>query len=102
MDEEIQGLTPEELEKSIIRIDAMLEINEDPAKVAPGLGIRLALGMARELAEKRDIGSQTGAMVKRWTKAYDEHTVEAAIGIAREFLINPGEMKKVLAKRLGI
>jgi hypothetical protein len=98
---ENQTLTPEDLENSIVRLDNMLDMNQDPAKIAPGLGIRLALGMARELAEKRDIGSETSELVSNWMKSYEKETVEAAIAIAREFLVNPSEMKKVLAERMG-
>jgi hypothetical protein len=93
---------PKDLRKSIERMDALLAEVENPAKHQAGLGIRLALGMAQELQRGKPLGAETGELVAAWMEAYGQETVDAAVGIAREFLLKPEDMKRALAQGLDL
>ena len=63
--------------------------------------MRLALSMAQELKELKDLGTDTGPLVAGWVERFGQDTVDAAIAIAREFLIRPDELAKEFAARLN-
>jgi hypothetical protein len=91
-----------DLQDSIDRLDLLIDATEDVEKLRAGLGVRLALGFAKELREVRPLGSQTGEMVAEWVRQYGQDTVDAAVTIAREFLTKPEELRKALGRRLGL
>ncbi len=95
-------LHPEEISTSIARIEGLLEKTEDVEKIRVGLGMRLALGMAEEIRKEIQVGSETGPLVADWAKTYEPAVIEDAIQIAREFLLKPGDMRKLMASRLGL
>lgn len=94
--------SPPELSESIERLDALLAAADDEEKIKAGMGIRLALGMAQELKSGKPLGTETAALVAGWVKTYGQDVVETAVKVAREFLIKPEDMRKVLGQRLGV
>jgi hypothetical protein len=90
------------LEESIARMDALIDATEDEEKLRAGLGVRLALGFARELGRGQPLGSQTSELVASWTRQYGQDAVDAAVAIAREFMTKPEELRKALGQRLGL
>ncbi len=91
---------PPALEESIASLDALLAEADEPEKIQAGMGIRLALGMAQELKAGKPLGTDTAELVAGWVHTYGEEVVETAVKVAREFLIKPDEMRKVLGERL--
>jgi hypothetical protein len=93
---------PAELRQSIDRLDAMLASETVEEKIRAGMGIRLALGMAQELKSGKALGAETAELVADWVAHYGQDTVNAAVVIAREFLIKPEAMRTALGKKLGL
>ncbi len=91
---------PEDPEKIIERLDALLAATQDLERLRMGMGIRLALGMAQELRMGVPLGTRTGDMVAAWTEEHGQDSVDMAVRIAREFLVKPEELRKALGKRL--
>ena len=94
-------LDADHLPQTLMRLDELIERTEDPEKLRAGLGMRLALSMAQELREHKDLGSDTGELVAGWVERFGQSDVEAAITIAREFLVRPEELAKQFAERLN-
>lgn len=92
---------PEDLRKTMERLDDLLSRTEDPERLRMGMGIRLALGMAQELREGAPLGSRTSDLVAGWTEEHGQDAVDRAVQIAREFLLKPEELRKALGQRLG-
>ena len=84
------------------RLDGMIAAEKDEERIRAGLGMRLALGMAQELKEGKPFGTDTAELVSAWMHDYGQDTVDAAVKVAREFLTKPEEMRKALARRLGL
>jgi hypothetical protein len=93
---------PLDLDGMLARIDGLLGDTEDFERFRLGLGIKLALGMARELKQGKPLGHETGAWVLGWQKEFGPESTEKAIAIAREFLLNPDKLRKTFAERLGM
>ena len=93
---------PQDPKTQMERLDAMLAAETEEEKIRAGMGIRLALGMAKELKDMKPFGTDTGELVAEWMHDYGKDTVEAAIKVAREFLTKPDEMRKALGARLGL
>jgi hypothetical protein len=93
---------PIKLQQSIERLDALLLESVDDEKIRAGMGIRMALGMAQELKYGLPLGTETGELVQGWVLTYGQENVDAAVAIARQFLIKPGDMRKALGQRLGL
>jgi hypothetical protein len=94
-------LNADHLPQALLRLDELIEKTGDVEKLRAGLGMRLALSMARELREHKDLGSDTGELVAGWTERFGQADVEAAIGIAREFLTRPDQLAKEFSERLN-
>jgi hypothetical protein len=99
---EFDPAPPENIPESMERLDALLAATEDEEKIRAGMGIRLALGMAMELKRGLPLGSETSDLVAGWLLTYGKDSVDAAVIIARQFLIKPEEMRKTLGSRLGL
>jgi hypothetical protein len=102
MNETPKSSGPAELKQSIDRLDAMLASETVEEKIRAGMGIRLALGMAQELKSGKPLGSETADLVSDWVAHYGQDTVNAAVVIAREFLIKPEAMRTALGRKLGL
>lgn len=94
-------LDADHLPQTLMRLDEMIERTENVEKLRAGLGMRLALSMAQELREHKDLGTDTGELVAGWVERFGQPDVEAAISIAREFLTRPDELAKEFAARLN-
>jgi hypothetical protein len=90
-----------DLDEALRRIEGRLEDTKDFERFCMGLGIRLALGMARELRDGKALGSETAAWLQTWQTDYGAESAEKAVSIAREFLLNPENLKKAFAEKLG-
>lgn len=87
----------EELDKRIARLDALISERDDAER---GLGLRLALGMAREIRDGRPLGSETGDLLLAWKDAFGEKSVEEAVAQAGALLKNPARMAREIGRRV--
>ena len=94
-------LDADHLPETLKRLDDLISRTENIERLRSGLGMRLALSMAQELKELKDLGTDTGPLVAGWVERFGEDTVNAAITIAREFLVRPDELAKEFAARLN-
>ena len=94
-------LDADHLPETLKRLDDLISRTENIERLRSGLGMRLALSMAQELKELKDLGTDTGPLVAGWVDRFGQDTVDAAIAIAREFLIRPDELAKEFAARLN-
>lgn len=90
------------LDESIARLDALLAQTGDLERLRAGMGVRLALGFARELRQGKALGLETADLVAEWAEAHGQDAVDAAVTIAREFMTKPQELRKALGERLGL
>lgn len=90
------------LDEALKRLEGLLEDTKDMERFCMGLGIRLALGMARELRDAKPLGSETGAWVQGWQDEFGVETVDKAVSIAREFLLRPDKLRQAFAEKLGL
>jgi len=86
-----------ELEDRITRLDTLIAERPDPER---GLGLRLALGLARELHQGLPLGSETADLLLAWKERFDESVVEEAIAQARVMLRDPARLATEIGKRL--
>ncbi len=93
---------PAELKESIERLDALLASETVEEKIRAGMGIRLALGMAQELKSGKPLGTETAELVSEWAAHFGQDSVDAAVRIAREFLVKPDSMRATLGRKLGL
>ena len=94
--------SPPDPKAQMERLDGLIAAEVDEQRIRVGLGMRLALGLARELKDGRPIGSDTTALVAGWVEEFGQETVDAAVKVAREFLTKPEELRKSLGQRLGL
>ena len=93
---------PSDPKTQMLRLDDLIAAEQDETRIRAGMGMRLALGMAQELKEGKALGTDTSALVAAWVEDYGQETVDAAVKVAREFLIKPEELRKSLGQRLGL
>ena len=86
-----------ELDGRIARLDALIAERPDAER---GLGLRLALGLARELRTGTALGSETADLVQEWKTRFGDDVVEEAIAQARVLLRDPARMATEIGKRL--
>lgn len=91
-----------DLDESIARMDALLDATEEEEKLRAGMGVRLALGFAKEMRQGVPLGSQTSDLVASWVRQFGQDAVDAAVAIARQFMTKPDELRKELGRRLGL
>jgi hypothetical protein len=89
------------LGETLARLDQLIENTENVERLRGGLGMRLALSMARELQEGKPLGADTSVLVAGWVGRFGQDTVDAAVAIAREFLTRPEELFRNFGSRLG-
>jgi hypothetical protein len=85
------------LESRIERLDRLIETREDGVR---GLGVRLALGFAREFREGLAPGSTTAELVAGWVERFGSEVVDEAVSQARVLLKDPARMADEFRKRL--
>lgn len=87
----------EDLDGRIARLDRLIEERDDGMR---GLGVRLALGLARELREGRTPGSETSDLVAGWVERFGAEVVDEAVSQARVLLRDPARMADEFRRRL--
>jgi hypothetical protein len=87
----------EDLDARIERLDRLIEEREDGAR---GLGVRLALGLAREIREGLAPGSTTADLVAGWVERFGSEIVDEAVSQARVLLKDPSRMADEFRRRL--
>lgn len=93
-------LDADHLDETLKRLDELIDRTQDVERLRSGLGMRLALAMAKELRDGKTLGAETTALVAGWTERHGEDSVNAAVAIAREFLTRPDTLAKEFAQRL--
>lgn len=86
-----------ELEDRITRLDTLIAQRPDAER---GLGLRLALGLARELALGLQPGSQTASLVADWSTRFDAAVVDEAVAQARLLLRDPAGLAHAIERKL--
>ncbi len=86
-----------ELDDRIARLDSLIAQRPDAER---GLGMRLALGLARELATGVVPGTDTAALVAEWSARFEPATVEEAVAQARLLLRDPAGLAKAIERKL--
>jgi hypothetical protein len=93
-------LDADHLDETLKRLDELLTRTENVDRLRSGLGMRLALTMAKELRDGKPLGAETAALVAGWTEQHGQESVDMAVSIAREFLTRPDSLVKDFAQRL--
>jgi hypothetical protein len=93
-------LDGEHLPETLKRLDELIDRTENVDRLRSGLGMRLALTMAQELQERRELGELSAALVAGWVERFGQDSVDMAVAIAREFLTQPDRLVKEFASRL--
>ena len=93
-------LDADHLEETLKRLDELLARTENLERLRSGLGMRLALSMAKELRDGKALGTDTAPLVAGWVETHGQDTVDIAVSIAREFLTRPDTLVKDFAQRL--
>jgi len=91
-----------DLDDALRRIESLMEATQDFEKFSMGLGMRLALGMGKEIRDGKALGSDTAVWIAAWQKDYGSETAEKAVSVAREFLLNPEKLRQAFAEKLGM
>lgn len=86
-----------ELDNRIARLDALIAERDDAHR---GLGLRLALGLAREIRDGVPPGSQTSDLVARWVEDYGPRVVDEAVVQAGALLKDPARLAAEIGRRL--
>lgn len=86
-----------ELDTRIARLDALIAERDDAER---GLGLRLALGLAREISNGTPPGAETSEMVARWVADYGSKVVDEAVAQASALLRDPARLAAEIGKRL--
>ena len=95
---DLQEVQEKTLAEQIERIENLLEGKNCPR--AFELSLLLALKMAKELQDGKELGSESGEMVATWTELYPASIVEEAIIGAKEFLLNPSRLADKIKETL--
>ncbi len=86
-----------DLEERIERLDRLIAEREDGMR---GLGVRLALGLARELRRGVAPGTDTAGLVAGWVERFGAEVVDEAVSQARVLLKDPARMADEFRRRL--
>lgn len=86
-----------ELDTRIARLDALIAERDDAYR---GLGLRLALGLAREIRDGVPPGTETSDLVARWVEDYGGKVVDEAVAQAGVFLKDPARLAAEIGRRL--
>jgi len=86
-----------ELDERIARLDTLIAERPDAER---GLGMRLALGLARELHLGTPLGAETASLVAAWNERFEPAVVEEAIAQARILLRDPAGLAAAIERKL--
>lgn len=87
----------EQLDKRIARLDELIAERDDGVR---GLGLRLALGLARELRLGLPPGTETSDLVAGWVRDFGPTAVDEAVLQAGVLLKDPARMATEIGRRL--
>jgi hypothetical protein len=87
----------DDLDARIERLDRLIAEREDGMR---GLGVRLALGLAREIRLGQAPGSTTADLVADWVGRFGSEVVDEAVSQARVLLKDPARMAEEFRRRL--
>ncbi len=99
-DPQIAHLDGDHLPETLKRLDELIDRTENIERLRSGLGMRLALTLAHEMREYRMVGKLSTELVAGWTERFGQDSVDAAVAVAREFLLRPDALTKEFAERL--
>ncbi len=99
-DPRIAHLDGDHLPETLARLDELIDRTENVERLRSGLGMRLALTLAHEMREYRAVGKLSTDLVAGWTERFGQDSVDAAVAVAREFLLRPDALAKEFAERL--
>lgn len=99
-DPQIAHLDADHLPETLQRLDELIDRTENVERLRSGLGMRLALTLAHEMREYRMVGKLSTDLVAGWTERFGQDSVDAAVAVAREFLLRPDALTKEFAERL--
>lgn len=99
-DPQIAHLDADHLPETLKRLDELIDRTENIERLRSGLGMRLALTLAHEMREYRMVGKLSTELVAGWTERFGQDSVDAAVAVAREFLLHPDRLTKEFAERL--
>jgi len=85
-EKDLQEFENLDLYEKISRIEKRIEGKQNPKPFE--LGMLLALKMAVEIREQKELGSESAVLVANWANEYPESVVEEAISNAKEFLLH--------------
>jgi hypothetical protein len=88
-----------QLDERIARLDQLIAERDDASR---GLGLRLALGLARETVKGLPLGTETADMVLAWVERFGVEVVDEAVVQSRVLLTQPQKMTEELARRIHI
>lgn len=87
----------EELDGRIARLDELIATRDDARR---GLGLRLALGLAREIRRGVPPGTETSDLVASWSGVHGPDAVEEAVAQARVLLRDPARLAEEIGRRI--
>lgn len=87
----------QELDARIARLDELIARRPDAER---GLGLRLALGLARELRDGLAPGTETSELVSAWVEHHGPGAVDEAVAQARALLKDPARLAAEIGRRL--
>lgn len=87
----------EDLDSRIERLDHLIDTRDDGVR---GLGVRLALGLAKEIREGSVPGTKTQELVAGWMQRFGSDIVEEAISQARVLLSDPSRLAEEFRRRI--
>ena len=96
---EIKGrLESSDLEEILERIDLLIE---DEKEIKPHMvGLKIALVIADELKNGKQLGSESGNVILKYKEFLTENELEEAIAYARQFITKPEDLSTKLAEKL--
>lgn len=87
----------QELDARVERLDRLIAEREDGHR---GLGLRLALGLARELRRGQPPGSETQELLPAWIERFGATAVDDAVAQARALLRDPAGLAAEVGRRM--
>lgn len=97
-EKDLQEFEDLDLYEKVSRIEKRLEEKENPKPFE--LGMLLALKMAIEIRENKDLGSESAFLVAKWAEQYPESVVEEAITNAKDFLLHSTSLVEKIKETL--
>lgn len=94
----LKDMEGSDLNASLQRIESLLAQKDCPKPLH--LGIQLALRIAQEMKEGKEPGAETAMLVSTWVERYGAERVDDAVAFARQFLLQPQEVRERIEKKV--